>query len=61
MKKYLISVALSLAATFLFAQEHDHSQGQQAPVGQSELNATTEAMGRGHNHEEHSASNDCHR
>ena len=26
---------------------------QQAPAGQSELNATTEAMGRGHNHEEH--------
>ena len=53
MKKYVISAALGLAALFLFAQEHDHSAAQQAPAGQSELNATTEAMGRGHNHEEH--------
>src|SRR5258708_19474529 len=53
MKKYLISAVLGLAALFLFAQEHDHSGAQQMPAGQGELNATTEAMGRGHNHEEH--------
>src|SRR5258708_27123669 len=53
MKRYLISAALGLAALFLFAQEHDHGQSQQAPAGQSELNATTEAMWHGHNHEEH--------
>jgi hypothetical protein len=53
MKKYLISAIIGLAALFLFAQEHDHSGAQQTSAGQSELNATTEAMGRGHNHEEH--------
>jgi hypothetical protein len=53
MKKYLISAALGLGALILFAQEHDHDPAQQTPGGQGELNATTEAMGRGHSHEEH--------
>ena len=52
MKKYLISAAFGLMAVLLFGQ-HDHSQVSQTPSGQGELNATTEAMGRGHNHEEH--------
>jgi len=53
MKKFLISAALGLAALLFFGQEHDHSQAQQTPSGQGELNATTEAMGRSHNHAEH--------
>ena len=53
MKKVLVSAALGLMALLLFGQEHNHDQGQQTPGGQSELNATTEAMGRGHSHEEH--------
>src|SRR5437660_6282145 len=51
MKKILVSAALGLMALLVFGQEN---RGQQTSGGgQSELNATTEAMGRGHNHEEH--------
>ena len=53
MKKVLASAALSLMALLLVGQEHNHDQGQQASGAQSELNATTEAMSRGHNHEDH--------
>jgi len=51
MKRFLTCSALSLAALALFGQQHDHDQ--QTSGGQGELNATTEAMGRSHNHEEH--------
>jgi hypothetical protein len=51
MKKVLVTAALSAIALLVFAQEHEH--GQQASSGQSELNATTEAMSHGHNHEGH--------
>jgi hypothetical protein len=51
MKKVLVTVALSAIALLVFAQEHEH--GQQASSGQIELNATTEAMSHGHNHEGH--------
>lgn len=50
MKRYLLSAALGLLGMFLFAQEPDH--GQQAPGGQGELNAATEAMSH-HHHEGH--------
>ncbi len=53
MKKVMVSAALTFMALLLFSQEHNHDQGQPASGGQSELNATTEAMGRGHSHEEH--------
>ncbi|HLY97999.1 MAG TPA: hypothetical protein VKT33_02935 [Candidatus Angelobacter sp.] len=53
MKRFLVSAALGLMALVLFGQEHNHEQAGQTPNGQSELNATTEAMGRSHNHEEH--------
>jgi hypothetical protein len=51
--RFLVSAAVSLVALVLFGQQHDHNQAQQTPGGQAELNATTEAMGRSHNHEEH--------
>jgi hypothetical protein len=53
MKKFLMSALFSLMALLLFGQEHNHDNGQQTSGGQGELNATTEAMGRGHNHEGH--------
>jgi len=53
MKRFLIAAALGLLALLLFGQEHNHQQGTQTPAGEGELNATTEAMGRGHSHEEH--------
>ncbi|MGZ4879275.1 MAG: hypothetical protein ACXVIO_13950, partial [Candidatus Angelobacter sp.] len=53
MKKLLISAALSFTALLLLGQEPDHNLLQQTPSGQGELNATTEAMGRGHHHEDH--------
>jgi hypothetical protein len=52
MKKVLVSAALSLMALLVFGQEHNHDQRQQASGAQGELNATTEAMSRGH-HEDH--------
>ena len=55
MKKFLASAALGLLGLFLFAQDHHHNQegAQQTPGGQGELNAATEAMSRGHHHEDH--------
>jgi len=54
MKKVVTSVGFGLMALLLFGQEHHHDQGQQSGSGgQSELNATTEAMGHGHHHGEH--------
>src|SRR5258707_3023652 len=53
MKRFLVSAALGLMALLLIGQEHNHEQSGQTPAGQGELNATTEAMGRGHHHEEH--------
>jgi len=53
MKKFLVSAALGLMALVLVGQEHNHDQAGQASAAQGELNATTEAMGGGHNHEEH--------
>ena len=54
MKKVLTSVGVGLMALMLLGQEHNHDQGQQsASGGQSELNATTEAMSHGHHHGEH--------
>jgi hypothetical protein len=49
MKRFLVSAALGLMALLLFGQEHNQEQAGQTPAGQGELNATTEAMGRGHN------------
>src|SRR5689334_13980319 len=53
MKRSLISAALGLMALVLFGQEHNHEQAGQSSGAQGELNATTEAMSRGHNHEDH--------
>ena len=53
MKKLVVSAALSLMALLLVGQEHDRDNGQQTPDGQGELNATTEAMGGMHHHEDH--------
>ena len=52
MKKVFAAVAFGLVALVLFGQDHNHDQ-QGAASGQSELNATTEAMSRGHHHEGH--------
>jgi hypothetical protein len=54
MKKWTAVAAMSLTAFFLFGQEpgHDHAQSS---TGQSELNATTEAMGHGHHDHQHMA------
>jgi hypothetical protein len=50
MKKFIAVAAFSLMTLIVFSQEpsHDHAQSS---AGQSELNATTEAMGHGHDHE----------
>ena len=53
MKRVLLTGALCAIGLLVFAQENGHEHGQQASGGQSELNATTEAMGRGHSHEDH--------
>lgn len=58
MRKFILAAAFGLLGLLVFAQEHnaqerDNDQAQQGAGGQSELNATTEAMGRGHHHEEH--------
>jgi hypothetical protein len=58
MKKFLAVATVTLLGCSLtnlpiFSQEHQHDQAQQTPGGQGELNATTEAMGRGHSHEAH--------
>jgi len=54
MKRLLASAALGLLGIFLFAQDHDHNRDRgQAPEAQGELNAATEAMSRGHHHEDH--------
>ena len=53
MKKVLISTAMCLMGLLLLAQDN-HDQGQPAsPAGQSDFNATTEAMGHGHSHGDH--------
>src|SRR6476646_4688175 len=53
MKRFLVSAALGLMALAFIGQEHNHEQAGQTSAAQGELNATTEAMGRSHNHEEH--------
>jgi hypothetical protein len=53
MKKFLAASALGLMALLLLGQEHNDDRAQQTPNGQGELNATTEAMGRSHNHDDH--------
>jgi hypothetical protein len=53
MKKFFAAAAFGLMALLVFSQEPGHDHGQQTSGGQSELNATTEAMGHGHNHEDH--------
>jgi hypothetical protein len=55
MKKVLIAAAFNVLALLVLGQAtqgQEHEHGQQSSAGQSELNATTEAMGR-HSHEGH--------
>ncbi|MGC2694272.1 MAG: hypothetical protein WA738_00620 [Candidatus Angelobacter sp.] len=52
MKKLLLSTGFAVLGSLLFAQDQNQNQTQ-GPGGQTELNATTEAMSSGHHHEDH--------
>src|SRR6266852_2705918 len=49
MKKFFLLIGFSLLAGLLFAQDHEH----QPAANQSDLEATTAAMGHGHHHDDH--------
>ncbi len=51
MRKFFLLISFGLLGVLLFAQSHE----QQPSASQSDLDATTQAMGHGHHHEDHDA------
>lgn len=51
MRKFFFLISFSLLGVLLFAQDHAH----QPSASRGDLEATTQAMGHGHHHEDHDA------